>query len=456
MMSRRVAEDDHGPRISRKQFGMGLLASGIGTMLAVSPRAAAQDSKQATSVATTPSAVGQTSYFFKNSAFEFVLLSTLGRAYFQGGNVGKVLWVMKQIEDGNYQSAYSNLVAAGDESKGFAEACLGRGHRESARQAYLWAMNFFDSAIYFADGTGDPTLAARTWQMMDECWLRAIGLFDPAIEQVRIPYEGTTLRGFYFRGKGTGEKQPLLILVNGSDGSALDMWMMGAAGGTVRGYDCLTFDGPGQGYALWKQGLYFRPDWEKVITPVVDFALARERTDPRRIAMQGISQGGYWVPRAVAFEKRIAAAIADPGVVDVSTSWTATLPPPMIQMLKTGQKETFDAFMDKALSPQARYDLAFRMRPYGTASTYEAFAAAMAYNLTGIAAQITCPMLITAPENEAFWPGQSTRLYDMLTAPATLVPFHASEGADLHCEPKAFGLRDLRVFDWLDETLSRI
>ena len=60
--------------------------------LAVSPAiAVAQDSKQATSVATTPSAAGQTTYFFKNSAFEFVLLSTLGRAYYQGGNVGKVL-----------------------------------------------------------------------------------------------------------------------------------------------------------------------------------------------------------------------------------------------------------------------------------------------------------------------------------------------------------------------------
>ena len=330
-MNHDIITDGLGAKISRKQFGIGLLASGLGVALAVSPAiAVAQDSKQATGVATTPSATGQATYFFKNSAFEFVLLSTLGRAYFQGGNVGKVLWVIRQIEDGNYQSAYDHLVAAGDESRGFAETSLSSGHRESARQAYLWAMNFYDSAVYFADGTGDPTLAAKTWQMMDDCWLGAIGLFNPQIEQVAIPYEGTTLRGSYFRGNGAGKKRPLLILNNGSDGSALDMWMMGAAGGTARGYDCLTFDGPGQGHALWKQGLYFRPDWEAVITPVVDFALTLKGTDAKRIALQGISQGGYWVPRAVAFEKRIAAAIADPGVVDVSTSWTATLPPPMI------------------------------------------------------------------------------------------------------------------------------
>ena len=114
------------------------------------------------------------------------------------------------------------------------------------------------------------------------------------------------------------------------------MWTQGGAGAAARGYDCLAFDGPGQGYALWKQNLHFRPDWEKVITPVVDYALTRPEVDPKRIALQGISQGGFWVPRALAFEKRIAAGIADPGVVDVSTSWTAALPKPMVELLKAG------------------------------------------------------------------------------------------------------------------------
>jgi hypothetical protein len=186
-------------------------------------------------------------------------------------------------------------------------------------------------------------------------------------------------------------RRPLLILNNGSDGSLLDMWLWGGAGATSRGYDCLTFGGPGQGYALWKQKLYFRPDREKVITPVVDFALSRPDVDPKRIAIQGISQGGYWVPRAVAFEKRIAAAVADPGVVDVATSWTE---------------------------------------------------------------KIQCSLMITSPVNEAYWPGQSRRLYEMVNCPQNLVEFTEADGADLHCEPKGTGIRDLRVFNWLDQTLS--
>src|SRR3712207_7428498 len=44
------------------------------------------------------------------------------------------------------------------------------------------------------------------WQMLDDCWLKSIALFDPPIEQVSIPYEGTALWGFYFRGKSTAER----------------------------------------------------------------------------------------------------------------------------------------------------------------------------------------------------------------------------------------------------------
>lgn len=172
------------------------------------------------------------------------------------------------------------------------------------------------------------------------------------------------------------------------------MWLWGGAGALARGYNCLTFDGPGQGYALWKQKLYFRPDWEKVISPVVDYALSRSEVDPKKIAIQGISQGGYWVPRAVAFEKRIAAAIADPGVVDVSTSWTASLPPPLLALLKAGRKTEFDSFLAKASSPATKANLNFRMRPFGFSSYFVTYKAVSEYHLRGITDLITCPLVI--------------------------------------------------------------
>ena len=317
----------------------------------------------------------------------------------------------------------------------------------------MWAQNYYDSSTYFADGSKDPSRFLPTWELLYDCWMKSLPLFDPPIEPIKIPYENTELHGFIFRGKSTAQKRPLLILVNGSDGSLLDMWTQGGAGAAARGYDCLTFDGPGQGYALWKQNLHFRPDWEKVITPVVDYALTRPEVDPKRIALQGISQGGFWVPRALAFEKRIAAGIADPGVVDVSTSWTAALPKPMVELLKAGRKTEFDGYLAKSLSESAKSYLNFRMRPYGFTSYYDTFKAVLDYNLADVAKNIRCPMLITEPANESFWPGQSRQLYDLLTSPKKLVYFSESDGADLHCEPKGIGIRDLRVFNWLDEIL---
>jgi hypothetical protein len=394
-------------------------------------------------------------YFFQDETFETIFLTSLGRAYHSGGDVGRVLYLTRQVKDGDFESAYRVFKQAGDEALAIADESAAGGHRESARQAYLWAQNFYDSSTYFLDGSDDPSRFLPTWQALYDCWLKSLPLFDPPIEPVSIPYEGTTLHGFYMRGRSKAKRRPLLILVNGSDGSLLDMWLWGGAGGTARGYDCLTFDGPGQGYALWKQKLYFRPDWEKVITPVVNFALGRADVDPKRIAIQGISQGGYWVPRALAFEKRIAAGIADPGVVDVSTSWMANLPPPMMALLKAGRKAEFDQYLGKSLPPRSRATLTFRMRPFGFTSYFDTFKAVLDYNLRDTAQKIQCPMLITSPVNEAYWPGQSKQLQDLLTCPKKLVEFTEADGADLHCEPKGTGIRDLRVFNWLDDQLRR-
>jgi hypothetical protein len=433
----------------RRQFSLALTSAFLG--LSAGPQLLAQTSGEHSSA---PSSAAHAPYFFKNPTFEMIFLTSLGRSYFSGGNIGKVLYLTRQVEDDNFESAFVAFKQAGDEARAMAEESASSGHRESARQAYLWAQNFYDSATYFIDGSKDPSRFLPTWEQLYDCWPKSLSLFDPAIEPVKIPYENTELHGFFIRGKNASGKRPLLILTNGSDGSLLDMWLQGGSGALARGYDCLTFDGPGQGYALWKQKLYFRPDWEKVITPVVDYALSRPEVDPKRIAIQGISQGGYWVPRAVAFEKRIAAAIADPGVVDVSISWTAHLPKPMLELLKASRKAEFDGYMAKTMDPATKSNLNFRMRPYGFTSYFDTFTAAMQYNLTGVAGQIRCPLLITEPANEAYWPGQSRQLYDLVTSPKKLVSFPESDGADLHCEPNGIGIRDLRIFNWLDQTMK--
>ena len=160
-------------------------------------------------------------YFFNDPTFEFNFLIALGGAYYQGVNPGKLLWLTRQIRDGDNEGAYQALKAAGDEALAIADAAAGKGHRESARQAYSWAQTFYDVMSYVVDGSADPSRAPAVYDLFDGAWLKGLAQADPLPAQVAIPYEGTTLRGFHFRGNGTGATRPLLILNNGSDGSLL-------------------------------------------------------------------------------------------------------------------------------------------------------------------------------------------------------------------------------------------
>ncbi|HZD66832.1 MAG TPA: hypothetical protein VE152_12100, partial [Acidimicrobiales bacterium] len=317
------------------------------------------------------------------------------------------------------------------------------------------AATYYAMATYSTAGSRRPGAFDELWTEHRGCWDRAVALFEPPARRVAIPYEHTTLEGYLFRVDESGARRPLVILNNGSDGPVSAMWAQGAAG-VARGYNCLTFDGPGQNAALVRQHLFFRPDWEAVLSPVVDYALSLDEVDPDRLAVVGVSQGGFWVPRAVAFEHRIAAAVADPGVWDVGTVWRDRLPGGMRRHLDRGDRASFerDMAMAQHVSRQRHGELSFRMRPFGIPSLYDLYQALRAYTLDDVVAGIRCPMLVCDPDNEQFWPGQSRRLYDALPGPKALAAFPASEGSDGHCEPRSPAIRNQRVFDWLDETLT--
>ena len=286
---------------------------------------------------------------FADPTFDFTTRIALGASYYGCANPGKIFAIASKITDGDFESAYQAYHAAGTEANQWAEEAARRNHRVSAREAYLWAANYFFAALYFLDGTTNPTRLLPTWKQYESCWTAAAALFTPPIERVEIPYENTTLTGWLFRASDSKERRPLVILNNGADGSELDMLAIGGAGGLARGYNCLTFNGPGQGDALWLKKMYFRFDWEKVVTPVVDFALAHPEVDAKRVALVGVSQGGYWAPRALAFEHRIAAGVADPGVWSIADAWTRQLPKSLVELLDAGNKEEFDSDMNFGL-----------------------------------------------------------------------------------------------------------
>jgi Esterase FrsA-like len=398
---------------------------------------------------------------FKNDDFQFgyeIALGSSGRGY---ADPGEVLAVAGRIKDGDADAWVREWAAAARDRAEEAGAAEAAGHRTSACRLFLRAANYYATASYLVAHSKTPERQQKLWTGSRSAWDKAVDLLPAAGERLRIPYEDTTLPGYFFRAPdaAAGEPRPLVVMNNGSDGATADMGLQGGFGAADRGYHWLAFDGPGQQAALFEQHIPFRHDWEAVLTPVLDAMTARPDVVADKIAVIGVSQGGYWVPRALAFEHRFAAAVADPGVVDVSTSWTAKLPKRMrAELDDPSKKESFDKEMGwtERFSKSTRATLHFRGEPYGIASgsRYDLYQEVLKQRLGDEVANIATPLLITDPEDEQFWPGQSQELYDRLPGPKEIVRFTAAEGAARHCEPLAPGLRETRIFNWLDGYLS--
>ena len=89
----------------------------------------------------------------------------------------------------------------------------------------------------------------------------------------------------------------------------------------ARGIATLAIDGPGQGEAEYE--IPICGDYERAAAVVVDWIEKRSDVDAKRIAMWGVSLGGYYAPRAAAFEKRFRACIALSGPFEWAEIWDA-------------------------------------------------------------------------------------------------------------------------------------
>ncbi len=392
--------------------------------------------------------------FFRDRDFEFETLIALGAAEYGAASAGEVLATIEGVRSGDHAGWVTAWRATGRRLAAEAEDAAARGHRRGPALALLRASLYLAIAQAHADGVDEPGLFAALYEEHRAAWDRVCALWSPRIEPLAIPHEGGTFDGWLFRAAEDGRARRTLIVNNGSDGPVTAAWVQGVAEALARGWNAVTFDGPGQNSTLVRRGIGFRPDWEHVLTPVVDHLATLAEVDAARLAVIGVSQGGYWVPRALAFEHRIAAGVADPGVVDVSAALESHLGHRMRRMLDHGDREAFNRAMAAGarFSAGLRHTMAFRFRPYMLPTPFDVFAAARGYALDPeTIGRIRCPLLVTDPDDEAFWPGQSQELFDALTGPKDLVRFTRAEGAAGHCEPAATALRAARIMDWLDE-----
>ena len=228
--------------------------------------------------------------------FEAQLLRAIGYAPYRGADAGECLAVAGQISGHDLDSWHGGWSAAAARLAGQAEASAASGDAVSARNAYFRAANYFRTAGLFAMGTPlDPRLTEAHQQEVQN-FRRGAALLAVPPEIVQIPYEGSFLPAYFFRAAAGQAARATVILTNGYDGTAEELYFTNGAAALERGYNVLAFDGPGQGSMIIDHGVPFRPDWENVITPVVEFLRARPDVDAERIALDRAQL--RWLSRA--------------------------------------------------------------------------------------------------------------------------------------------------------------
>ncbi|MFB8173014.1 alpha/beta fold hydrolase [Kitasatospora purpeofusca] len=398
--------------------------------------------------------------FPNNIQFWYETLRSMSHIAYGGADFGEVVSTAERIVEGDYASWYTEWLATADRVSGQAEKALAAGHRVSARDGFLRASNYYRSAEFFLHGHPCDPRHDHAYDRSVDCFRSAAALFSPIIEPVEIPYEGTTLPGYLYRVDDSGTPRPTLIMHNGFDGTAEELHFFGAMAGVERGYTVLVFDGPGMPGPRHHEGLVFRPDWENVVTPVVDFAEKLPDVDNSRIALVGISMGGVLAPRAAAFEHRLAALVAVDGLYDLGETSVRNIPGTREEaerLLRAPSAPELDAALEEIMAkdPIARWAINHGMYVMGVDTPRAFNASYLDYTLAGgIAERIQCPTLVCDAEDDMFFKGQPEQLYDHLTCPRTLMMFTAEEGAGAHCHPGAMRLTQARIYDWLDETLG--
>lgn len=211
-----------------------------------------------------------------------------------------------------------------------------------------------------------------------ECHTLALPHMDPPGERVLIPYGNTQLAAILRKPHDIKGRSPVVLMTMGLDSTKEEL-MTFETTFLSRGMATLAFDGPGQGEAEYE--LPIRHDYENVVGPVVDWVMGREDLDGNRIGIWGISLGGYYGPRTVAFEKRIKACISNCGPYDWGALWEKL--------------------------PDLTRD-AFRVRSH-SANNEQARERANLLTLKGIASQIECPLFIIAGGRDRLCPPEDAK-----------------------------------------------
>lgn len=381
----------------------------------------------------------------------------MGYAPFGGADVGECLAAADQITKVDVSQWHDAWRGLGDRLDRDARRFADRDDRIAATGAWFRAANAYRTAGLFLYGAPveDRLVAAHRAEVSS--FRAGADLLDAPPEVIEIPWGQGSLPGYYFPAAADGRPRPTMILTTGYDGTAEELYFASGAAALARGFNVCTFDGPGQGTMLIDRGVPLRPDWEAVVTPVVDWLMGRPDVDDDRIVLMGMSLGGLLAPRAATAEHRLAACISDCGPYDVFDASVQRVPGVLARELPDG-KPSMLRLLRRILGvvmakPTAGWALRRNLFVHGLDDPIAFFAEARRYSLRGLEADIRCPTLVCTTDRDDL-SAAAPEFFAALECPKTLVRFMAADGAGEHCESGARVAFNDVVFDWLHDVLG--
>lgn len=307
--------------------------------------------------------------------------------------------------------------ATGDLHTELARDAEAKGRALSAGEAYVRAALCYHFAkfVWMVDmsrhrATADKAVASLS---------RAHRLLDPTAERVEVPFERTTMVGNLRRPSGQGQElPPLVFLVPGLDSTKEEFFNWENVL-LARGMATLSLDGPGQGETGY--ATHIRADYEVAMTATLNALAGRADLDLERVGAVGVSLGGYYAPRAAAFEPRLKAVVSVGGPYNFGECW-ARLP-----LL------TREAFRHHA----------------GARNEAEARAKALQLDLERVLPRITQPLLVVFGKLDRLIPWQHAARVAADGPNAELVMYPEGNHA---CNNIPYKYRPL-VGDWMRERL---
>lgn len=231
-----------------------------------------------------------------------------------GGAIGEidtanehVREVAKQGDDAGTEAFFSAWMGMADRLVELGDEAAAARHFFTAAEKYGRATAYYITAERMQSRHYEPR--KKAYRTMLNAMQRTVVAGGLNCERVEIPYGGTSFPGLFVRGHGPGPR-PCVVFCNGLDSVKEMIYLSIRDELAKRGVSCLMIDQPGVGEALRLRGLCAIADSERWAAAALDYLETRQDVDHRQFGMIGWSLGGYYAPRAAAFEKRFKLCVA--------------------------------------------------------------------------------------------------------------------------------------------------